>query len=345
MKQLATQNICIYHEDYPSTLDKNELLDPYRVIDGFFRTYSLLQAKQYLWEAMKFNLVDINTPTVEMRPLYYRFLLNLEKVVDAAWMLKEYNHFQSVNGSDVLSKEVLKRWRDDDLLSFLTPYESANPKKVITDFFSYQSLCRWKISYLDNLRKTILEPMYFLLFGNDTLEEFVKFTKFSKLLEGLFLMRVPKEYVSNCATPLAAKKWNDCPHIHTNGWLKEYATQNESFTSVQHFANICYAHRFHHEWNNYNVHKIFESYEIVLKITHSIIQILSKYPVNELPNDVQKIVKKHKIWPAGRITRFVSGLLLTSRTFSKGYQPYTPPQNEMDYITRLIYLAYEIPRI
>src|SRR5690606_2075272 len=128
----------------------------------------------------------------------------------------------------------------------------------------------------------------------------VKFSKVSKLLEGLFLIRVQNGYTINCLTEFDIEGWNDNNNVDSNMWLKDYTSQNDSFTSVQHSANICYAHRFHHEWNNYNIHKIFENYETILKLTHATIDVLDTYPVSSLPKHGQKIVRQCKSWSTGR---------------------------------------------
>lgn len=344
MKQTQLNNIIISHEDYPSSLNKNELLDPFSVIEDFFGTYSLFHAKQYLWESIKYNLVDINTVTVEMRPVYYKFLLNLERVIDASWLLNQYNSIQELTIVHPLSKKMLKTWRDDNFISFLNPYECTNLTRVVTNFFSYQPLCEWKTIYLESLRKTILEPKYFMFLDCNTLKAFLDFNKFSKLLESLFLLQAQYSKKSNSHSALTIKKLNYDHQMVIKEWLIDYMNQNKVLDNLQHFVNICHAQRFIHVWKDYNVYKIFESYEIIEKITLSTTTFLNTESISTLPISIQQKVKKTKTWTPGRSTRFLRGLLLNSRTFSKRYKAYVSPRKEIDYITYLIIMAHEISK-
>ena len=344
MEHFQHKNIWFYDDDYPSTLSEVEIIDPLGVICNFFNQYTLTHAKRYLWHSIKYNLVDITAPTKELRPQYHRFLIDTERLVDAAWLLRTSSPNEKLNGPDQFSKDYLKGIRDQDLISLLSQAQISFPLKAVNEFFKYDSLCRWKTCFLERLRKTIVSPSYDLFFDPHSLEEFIKFSKLTKLLEGLFLLLNKYGYDLEHSKHFAHENWCSGKPADLTNWLSEYVKQNDYCISLQHFANICHAHRFHHDWNGYNTYKIFNSYETVLKVTHAVLEVLSNPPSGNLTPAIQKAAKPFKNWSLGRVTSFVSELLLTSRTFSKGYKRYVPPQKEIELVTRLIYLAHEIQR-
>lgn len=341
MEYIQHKNIWFYEDDYPSTLSEAEMNDPLEVIFNFFNQYSLTHAKRYLWQSIKYNLMDINVPTKELRPKYHRFLIEAARLVDAAWLIRKSVPKEEVFGPHQFSKDYLKRIRDQDLISFLSYSELLRPQKVLSEFFNYDPLCVWKKSFLERLRKTIVSPSYDLFFDPHSLEEFIKFHKLTKLMEGLVPFLGRYGYNLEPSKHFNHEHWYSEKPADLSNWLRTYVTQNNYCVSLQHFANICYAHRFHHEWNGYNTYTIFNSYEVVLKVTHAVLEALSESPPGKLTPAIQKAAKPFKNWSAGRVTRLVSELLLTSRTFETAYKRYVPPQKEIELVTRLIYLAHK----
>lgn len=341
MYSLEQKNVWIYEEDYPSTLSGIEMSNPLDIIYMFYRTWSLPQAKLYLWQAVKYNLTDISTPSKELRPKYHRFLIEIERLVDAAWIVY-MTHSKKAIGTNRFSKDYLKSIQNDDFISFLSTTELSNPNAAIRDFFEFDSLCDWKKCFLEKIRKAIVNPSYDLFFSCNTLTEFVRFSKLSKLLEGLFLLLDQYGYHLDHSEHNVGKNWftGVLPEVIIE--KIEHFKSDDLHVNLQHFANICYAHRFHHEWNGYNTYRVFESYENVLEVTHTVIHLLNKPSSKNKRENIQKIRRLFNNWSPGRITRFVSKLLLTSRTFEWGYKEYISPQKEIDELTRLIYLAHEI---
>lgn len=342
MINLQQKNVWFYNDDYPSTLTSAEMNDPLAMISQFFQTYSLPQAKRYLGQAIKYTLTDISTPANELRPTFYRFIIEIERIVDSAWVLQKSLPTKKTFGPDQFSKDYLTRIQNEDFISFLNGSEISNPSKAIHDFFNYASLCSWKKSCLEDMRKTIVDSSYGLYFDSHSLADFVGFSKLSKLLEGLFLLLDRFGYYLDHKTHREHNNWCTGQSEDFINWLGEYVKKNATHVSLQHFANICYAHRFHHDWNGYNTYKIFESYENVLQVTHAAIHVINRNEVSNSTADTKKNMDRFKTWSPGRITRFVSNLLITSRTFERSYKRYIPPQKEIDLLTQLIYLAHKI---
>lgn len=154
MEHFQHKNIWFYDDDYPSTLSEVEMNDPLGVICNFFNQYTLTQAKRYLWHSIRYNLTDITAPTKELRPKYHRFLLDTERLMDAAWLLRMSALKEKVIRPDQFSTDYLKSVRNQDLISFLGQAEVSRPQKVLNEFFNYDCLCRWKTCFLESLRKS-----------------------------------------------------------------------------------------------------------------------------------------------------------------------------------------------
>lgn len=342
MCKLEQKNVWIYEEDYPSMLSGIEMSNPLDIIYKFYKTYSLPQAKLYLWENVKHNLTDLSPHSKELRPKYHRFLIEIERLVDAAWIVYMTHSRKKPIGANRFSKDYLISIQNNDFISFLRTSELSNPNAAIRDFFEYDSLCSWKKCFIEKIRKAIVDPSYDLFFSCNTLTEFVRFSKLSKLLEGLFLLLDQYGFHLDHSEHNVGQNWFIGVPSEVSNEKNEHFKSDDLHINLQHFANICYAHRFHHDWNGYNTYRVFESYENVLEVTHTVIHLLNKPSSKNKGKNIQKIGRQFKSWSPGRITRFVSKLLLTSRTFEWSYKEYISPQKEIDELTQLIYLAHEI---
>lgn len=339
MNQLSQRTVWINEEDHPSALTPQELAAPIEVLQRFFETYTLPQAKQYLWSVTKYQLIDIDRPTKEMRPIYFQFINSLDKIIDVAWLLDNNYYPKTTYGPKSHSKAQLKTWRNDDFISFLTPYQCNHPAQAINLFFNYDSLCFWKKCRTDEFKKIILDPRYNFFFDSQTLKEFEIFTKLAMLIEALFVYLGHHITQPKVDTKTDETNWLFEPSENPTAWLTNLVNEEEQVNIHQRLANLCYTHRYSHDWNCYNTFILLNDYQTILRLIYTYRLQLFNDTESASSTTLRKLKNQLKNWPIGRITRFLTGLILGSPTFREGYVSYKAPQQEIVLMTQLIHSA------
>ncbi|WP_134088682.1 hypothetical protein [Olivibacter sp. XZL3] len=331
---MESNAISLWQTDYPSSLYPHEYADPIGVIKQVFDQYTLKQIQIALWNWLPFQMTDEIKPTADQRFFLFRLGNQLDRLVDAAWVL--VNQYQEITYH---ADPNLKNLINSDTLSFLSLEEARNPIKTMRKLFKGSKLHRWKTIAIYDRQLALLDPFFWMHGNSMYLREFGEYVNLNSLAEAAYQLAGSMDNLN------ADYHWS----IETTGiddpinWGVGYFKTKEIKDVLNSLAFLYHIKRWSQEWHPSAAFQLMQHYGDLYRLIH-----LAHYLANNVnipsPDDsseriIEALKKKFRKFSIGKTARFLTDCISLSWTFREVSERLKPDENELKHVENIIHLT------
>jgi len=305
---METKAIRLWDQDYPASLSGEQWKDPLTVADHFFSSHKLQDVQLLLWQSLPLVFTHQHEQPPEQRYQCLRMLNQLEKLVDATYVLLNYPD----RLADRNSHKAIRQSITLNALSFLSMDEARKPAHTIRQIFSTSGPDKWKPRLLRDLRQALFDPCFFISGNSGTLREFDDYLNLNKLLEATFLLSKDQQLTGKDSPHWSLQECLPDPlawgtKFYTNGGIKNAL---KALAFIQHYR------RWHTEWHAAAGLLLLEHYSLISRLIY-LADWLTGTPVSNKNDQTltllrQALVKQFERAPVGYHVRFLNRCLLNA---------------------------------
>lgn len=335
---MESNAISLWQEDYPSSLHPDEFTNPLGIIKQFFDQYTLREVQIALWSWLPFQVTDEIKLTADQRYYLFRLGNQLDRFVDAAWIL--------VNQHPEITYEVdpkLRECIESDRLSFLSFGEAKAPVKVIRKLFRNYELHRWKRCTIYDRQQALLDPLFWMSCNSHFLREFAEYVDLNILVESAYL------YIGGIGD--LNHKMADDYHwsLQTTEksdplqWGIDYFKTNDAKDVLNSLAFLYHFKRCRQEWHPSAAYRLFQHYGDLYKLVHLAHYLTIHIDVHTLDKGSVRIIEALKIKfrkiSIGRTSRFITDWIMLSPMFRNLSKRMKSDERRLKHVEDILHLT------
>lgn len=331
---MESNAISLWQTDYPSSLYPHEYTDPIRVVKQVFDKYTLKQIQIALWNWLPFQMTDEITPTADQRFFLFRLGNQLDRLIDAAWVLVN-QHQEITYQADPNLKDLI----NSDSLSFLSLEEARNPIRTMRKLFKGSKLHRWKTIAVYNRQLALLDPFFWMHGNSMDLREFGEYVNLNTLAEVTYLLagsidNLKTDYHWSLDTSKIANPIN---------WGMGYFKTKEIKGVLNSLAFLYHIKRWSQEWHPSAAFQLMQHYGDLYKLVHLAHYLTINVDIPSQDHNSARIIdalkKKFRKISIGKTARFLTDCISLSWTFREVSERLEPDEKELKHVENILHLT------